>query len=125
MGYDRDMLDEMLEILVDTVCSTRKQIRIGGQDYPNEVVKSRLLKLDSSHIEYVLDSPHQNTTKVRNIYSIIGAEARPSSVFAPKLMKGEQSINRRILGSGLKRGISQNKQIQLGNTDIILNPWTA
>ena len=38
MGYDRDILDEMLEILVD----------IGGQDYPNEVVKSRLLKLDSS-----------------------------------------------------------------------------
>ncbi len=67
VGYDRDMLDEMLEILVDTVCSTRKQIRIGGQDYPNEVVKSRLLKLDSSHIEYVLDSLHQNTTKVRNI----------------------------------------------------------
>ena len=66
-GYDRDMLDEMLEILVDTVCSTRKQIRIGGQDYPNEVVKSRLLKLDSSHIEYVMDSLHQNTTKVRNI----------------------------------------------------------
>ena len=57
----------MLEILVDTVCSTRKQIRIGGQDYPNEVVKSRLLKLDSSHIEYVMDSLHQNTTKVRNI----------------------------------------------------------
>ena len=67
VGYDRDMLDEMLEILVDTVCSTRKQIRIGGQDYPNEVVKSRFLKLDSSHIEYVLDSLHQNTTKVRNI----------------------------------------------------------
>ena len=67
VGYDRDMLDEMLEILVDTVCSTRKQIRIGGQDYPNEVVKSRLLKLDSSHIEYVMDSLHQNTTKVRNI----------------------------------------------------------
>lgn len=67
VGYDRDMLDEMLEILVDTVCSTRKQIRIGGQDYPNEMVKSRLLKLDSGHIEYVMDSLHQNTTKVRNI----------------------------------------------------------
>lgn len=67
VSYDRDMLDEMLEILVDTVCSTKKQIRIGGQDYPNEVVKSRLLKLDSSHIEYVMDSLHQNTTKVRNI----------------------------------------------------------
>ena len=67
VGYDRDMLDEMPEILVDTVCSTCKVIRIGGQDYPNEVVKSRLLKLDSGHIEYVMDSLHQNTTKVRNI----------------------------------------------------------
>lgn len=67
VGYDRDILDEILEILVDTVCSTRKVIRIGGQDYPNEVVKSRLLKLDSSHIEYVISSLRQNTTKVRNI----------------------------------------------------------
>ena len=67
VGYDRDILDEILEILVDTVCSTRKEIRIGGQDYPNEVVKSRLLKLDSSHIEYVISSLRQNTTKVRNI----------------------------------------------------------
>ena len=47
LGYDCDLLDEILDILVDTVCSTRKMIRIGGEDYPKEVVKSRLLKLDS------------------------------------------------------------------------------
>ena len=52
---------------VDTVCSTRKMIRIGGEDFPKEIVKSRLLKLDSSHIEYVISSLRENTTKVRNI----------------------------------------------------------
>lgn len=67
LGYDYELLDEILEILVDTVCSTRKMIRIGGEDFPKEIVKSRLLKLDSSHIEYVISSLRENTTKVRNI----------------------------------------------------------
>ena len=67
LGYDYELLDEILEILVDTVCSTRKMIRIGGEDFPKEVVRSRLLKLDSSHIEYVISSLRENTTKVRNI----------------------------------------------------------
>ena len=42
-------------------------IRIAGDDYPAEVVKSRFLKLNSSHIEYVLDRMRENTTYVRNI----------------------------------------------------------
>ena len=52
---------------MDTVCSRRETIRIAGDDYPAEVVKSRFLKLDSSHIEYVLDRMRENTTYVRNI----------------------------------------------------------
>ena len=52
---DRDRLDELVELMVDTVCSRRETIRIAGDDYPAEVVKSRCRKLDSSHIEYVLD----------------------------------------------------------------------
>ena len=52
---DRDRLDELVELMVDTVCSNREMIRIAGDDYPAEVVKSRFLKLNSSHIEYVLD----------------------------------------------------------------------
>ena len=52
---DRDMLNELVELMVDTVCSRREMIRIAGDDYPAEVVKSRFLKLNSSHIEYVLD----------------------------------------------------------------------
>ena len=64
---DRDRLDELVELMVDTVCSHREMIRIAGDDYPAEVVKSRFLKLNSSHVEYVLDRMRDNTTYVRNI----------------------------------------------------------
>ena len=64
---DRDRLDELVELMVDTVCSNREMIRIAGDDYPAEVVKSRFLKIDSSHIEYVLDRMRENITYVRNI----------------------------------------------------------
>ena len=64
---DCDRLDELVELMVDTVCSRREMIRIAGDDYPVEVVKSRFLKLNSSHIEYVLDRMQENTTYVRNI----------------------------------------------------------
>ena len=64
---DREQLDEIAELIVDTVCSRREIIRIAGDDYPAEVVKSRFLKLNSSHIEYVLDRMRENTTYVRNI----------------------------------------------------------
>ena len=64
---DRDRLDELVELMVDTVCSRRETIRIAGDDYPTEMVKSRFLKLNSSHIEYVLDRMRENTTYVRNI----------------------------------------------------------
>ena len=64
---DCDRLDELVELMVDTVCSHREMIRIAGDDYPAEVVKSRFLKLNSSHIEYVLDRMRENTTYVRNI----------------------------------------------------------
>ena len=64
---DKDRLDELVELMVETVCSNREMIRIAGDDYPAEVVKSRFLKIDSSHIEYVLERMRENTTYVRNI----------------------------------------------------------
>ena len=64
---DHEMLDEITELIVDTVCSARKTIRIAGDDYPAEVVKSRFLKLDSSHVQYVMDCMKDNTSYVRNI----------------------------------------------------------
>ena len=63
----REDLDEIVELIVETVCARRKTIRIAGADFPHEVVRSRFLKLDSSHIEFVMESLHNNTTEVRNM----------------------------------------------------------
>lgn len=65
--YDVDRLENILELVIETVCSKRQIIRIGGDDRPVEVVKSRFMKLDSEHIRYVLDCFKENTTKIRNI----------------------------------------------------------
>ena len=64
---DREQLDEIAELIVDTVCTVRKTVRIAGDDYPAEVVKSRFMKLDSSHVQYVMGCMRENTTYVRNI----------------------------------------------------------
>ncbi|MCD8190377.1 MAG: replication initiator protein A [Clostridiales bacterium] len=65
--YEQDTLNEILELLVETVCSRRKTIRICGEDKPAQIVKSRFMKLDAEHIRYVMQCMHENTTKVRNI----------------------------------------------------------
>ena len=64
---DKERLDEVVELILETLCSTAKYIKVGGEKYPAELVKSRLLKIGSSHIEYVFDRIDQNTTKVYNI----------------------------------------------------------
>jgi len=65
--YGRERLDEIVELILETVLSKRDFIRIAGDDYPREVVKSRLLKITSQHVEYVFDCLDKNTTKVRSI----------------------------------------------------------
>ena len=79
---DREQLDEIAELIVDTVCSARKTIRIAGDDYPAEVVKSRFMKLDSSHVRYVMDCMRDNTTYVRNIkkYLLAALYNAPSTI---------------------------------------------
>ena len=62
-----DDLNEIVELLVETVCAKRKTTRISGADFPHEIVRSRFLKLDSSHIEFVMDCLQKNTTQVHNI----------------------------------------------------------
>ena len=65
--YDGEMLNEIFDLIVDTVCSKRKTIRIAGDDKPANVVKSQFMKLEYSHISYVLSCIRENTTDVRNI----------------------------------------------------------
>ena len=64
---DREQLDEIVDLVQETVCSTRSRIRVAGNDYPTEVVRSKLLKLNSEHIRFVMDCLKQNTTRIRNI----------------------------------------------------------
>ena len=64
---DREQLDEIVDLVQETVCSTRSRIRVAGSDYPAEVVRSKLLKLNSEHIRFVMDCLKQNTTRIRNI----------------------------------------------------------
>lgn len=64
---DCEQLDEITEIILDTVCTSQKTIRISSDDFPAEVVKSRFLKLNASHIQYVMSCMKENTTRIRNI----------------------------------------------------------
>ena len=64
---DREIFEEIYETICDVVCVKRRTIRINGEDYPYELVKSRFLKLDSSHVEYVMERMKDTTTKIANI----------------------------------------------------------
>ena len=65
--YDIERVNELVEIMLDAVCSKSPTIRINGEDMPQQVVKSRFLKLDSSHIEYVLHAMDECPSDIRNI----------------------------------------------------------
>lgn len=67
LGYRYEILDELVEIMVDTVAIKRNVVRIGDAEYPYELVKGKLLKLDSGHIRYVLESMAKITNHIVNI----------------------------------------------------------
>ena len=64
---ERDTLDGILDLIVDTCCTNKPWILISGDKKPAEVVKGRFMKLNSSHIEYVLQCLSDNTTRIRNV----------------------------------------------------------
>lgn len=65
--YDRETLEGIVEIMVEVLCSNAPYTRIGNQDFPTEIVKSRMMKLNSQHIQYVMTCFSTNTTKIRNV----------------------------------------------------------
>ena len=75
-------LDEIIDLLTETVCTSKQYLTIAGDDYPTELVKSKLLKLNSEHIEYVIDSLQKNTSDVRNIkkYLLAALFNAPSTI---------------------------------------------
>jgi len=68
---DKEMLDEIVDLITETLCSAKAQIVIAGDTFPREIVKSKLLKLNSEHIEYVIDCIKGNTTDVKNVKKYI------------------------------------------------------
>ena len=64
---EKDILEEILTLLIDTCCSRRKMIRIAGDDKPKDVVIGQMMKLNFMHIQYVLSSFHDNCSDIRNI----------------------------------------------------------
>ena len=64
---EKETLEGILDLLAETCSSRRKTIRIAGDDKPIEIVKGRLMKLNSLHIQYVLDCLKENTTYVRDM----------------------------------------------------------
>ena len=64
---DREQLDEITQLVQETVRSTRDRIRVGGNDYPAEIVRAKMLKLTGEHIHFVMDCLRKNTTQIRNI----------------------------------------------------------
>ena len=71
MQYDgygkRELYDELFQVICEVVCVKRPTIRVAGEEYPYELVKSRFLKLESSHLEYVIGCMQNTTTKITNI----------------------------------------------------------
>ena len=70
---DADRINEIVDLILETVCTKRSTIRVAGDDYPAELVKSKFMKLDSEHIRFVLDCMRENTTKIRNIKQYLKA----------------------------------------------------
>lgn len=69
--YKVSETNELVSLMVDTICSTKPFIRVNGENIPHEVVKSTFLKLNSNHIEYVLEAMDKNSSDVRNIRSYL------------------------------------------------------
>ena len=78
----RDMYEELYQIICDVVCVPRQVIRIEGEDYPYSLVKSKFLKLNKSHLEYVISCMERNTTKIANIkaYLITALYNAPNTI---------------------------------------------
>ena len=79
---ERDMYEELYQLICEVVCVPRKTIRIAGQEYPYNLVKGKFLKLNSSHLQYVIGYMERNTTKVSNIkaYLITALYNAPNTI---------------------------------------------
>ena len=79
---ERETIDGILDLVTDVCCTKRKMVRIAGDDKPAEAVKSRFMKLNAGHIEYIIHCLSNNSAKVRNIkqYLLAALYNAPSTI---------------------------------------------
>ena len=65
--HNCDQLNEIVDLMVETLCSTKDTINVSGDDYPAQLVKEKLLRINSLHIGYVFECLKKTTTYIRNI----------------------------------------------------------
>lgn len=88
--YPKERMDEIVDIASEALCSRRSSITLGKDTYPYALVKDRLLRLDSSHIEYIISCINANTTEIHNIKpyllkTLINAPATMESYYQTKV----------------------------------------
>ncbi len=88
--YPRDRLDEIVDIASEALCTHRAAFTLGKDTYPYSLVKDRLLRLDASHVEYIIDCINANTTDIHNIKpyllkTLVNAPATMSSYYTTKV----------------------------------------
>ena len=64
---DVGRINEIFNLMLDVLCSTAKTIRISGDDKPIDVVRAQFMKIDSGHMEYILDCFKHQITDIRNV----------------------------------------------------------
>ena len=95
--YGKERMDEAVDLMLETVLSKRPFIRIAGDDFPREIVKSRFLKINSGHLEYVFDCIDKNTTKVNNIKAYLLAALYNAPVTMDSYYRAE--VNHDLYGA--------------------------
>jgi len=97
--YGTGRMDEVVELILETVLSKREYIRIAGDDFPKEAVKSRMLKITSGHVEYIFDCLDKNTTKVHNIKAYLLAALYNAPATMDSYYRAE--VNHDLWGGGV------------------------
>lgn len=113
--------------MVDTLCSTRPTLRIGGEEIATGQVQSRFLSLDSGHLEYVFDCMRRNTTQIRNIRAYLltalyNAPATMSNYYQAEVQHervwGERHF---ISGPHLHEGVALPSSLEIRTSQYTYN----
>ena len=88
--YPPERLDEIVDIASEALCTRRATFSLGKDTYPYALVKDRLLRLNASHIGYIIGCIDANTTEIHQIKpyllkTLINAPATMESYYTTKV----------------------------------------